>query len=222
MTSIVSGSDSSTTSSTDSTYCHTVSFFTDGDTDSGSEVSTDHSSDTHLRVDSACDKPASKRHKISAIKYKPVWIKAEPGTHHQTHVETHSVAICQEPLPEFGEFVKWDTFVRKLVLRNRNIDIYETKCVAVSIYELALHPELNHPKCTFVDTNGETFPVPEYFAELERQEPTDWNPWGRGYTNPIPEIVESSDLTVCSDVTDCNLTDVADGYIADLEFPELD
>ena len=222
MTSIVSACDSNTASSTDSTYCPTVTFFTDGDSDSATEASTDHSIETPTQVEIGCNHPATKRRKISAVNYKPVWIKAEPGTHHQTHVETHSVAIFCDPVPETGEFAKWDTFVRKLELRTRHIDIHKTKHFPVCIYELALHPELNHPKCTFVDIDGKSFPVCDYFAELERQEPTDWNPWGRGYNNPIPEEVDSSDLSVCSDLTDHHLADLTDGYIADSEFPDLD
>ena len=73
-----------------------------------------------------------------------------------------------------------------------------------------------------MDIDGKSFPVCDYFAELERQEPTDWNPWGRGYNNPIPEEVDSSDLSVCSDLTDHHLADLTDGYIADSEFPDLD
>ena len=141
MTSIVSASDSNTASSTDDTYCPTVNFFTDGDTDSATEASTDHSIETPTQAEIGCNHPATKQRKLSAVNYKPVWVKAEPGTHHQTHVETHSVALCGKPLPETGEFVTWDTFVRKLELRSRNIDIYETKHFAVCIYELALHPE---------------------------------------------------------------------------------
>ena len=73
-----------------------------------------------------------------------------------------------------------------------------------------------------MDLNGETFPVCDFFAELEGQEPTDWNPWGRGCTNPIPEEVDSSDLSVSSDLTDHHLSALTDGYIADSEFPDLD
>ena len=106
-------------------------------------------------------------------------------------------------------------------MRNRNIDIYKTECTAICIYELALHPEFDHPKYRFKDQHGHLF-VTDYFEELRKEERSEWNPLGRDDDAPIPYEVDSSDLTVSSDVTDTHLTNLEDGYIADFEFPDLD
>ena len=66
---------------------------------------------------------AGKRRKVSKQLYQPVYIEVEP----ERQKKTYSVDTQWKPFPKDCSFVKWRVPVKKLELRQKHIDIYETK-----------------------------------------------------------------------------------------------
>ena len=101
--------------------------------------------------DSEASNERIKRRKVSKQLYEPVWVQREPETHRLSHVKTYSVLVQWKPYPKNQEYAKWSTFVRKLELRNRDIDIFQANWEKVPEYEFDERPDLHLPGCRFVN-----------------------------------------------------------------------
>ena len=178
MTSIISESTASSTTTTEAPPARRVHvYLTDSDSESSVDSSCRLLSDREAYVTRGLweiaqwelerDQP-SKRRRVSQQLYKPVWVKVEPDN----HVKTYSVLTQWKPFPEDGtSYAKWNTLVRKIELRKRNIDVYQVNWEEVEDYEFDERPDIyEHPGCRFVDESGGSVSAESYLDLLSRHD----------------------------------------------------
>ena len=90
---------------------------------------------------------AGKRRKVSKQLYQPVYIEVEP----ERQKKTYSVDTQWKPFPKDCSFVKWRVPVKKLELRRKHIDIYETKWQRLEFDDIFEDSQWDHPKFQFVE-----------------------------------------------------------------------
>ena len=201
MSSIISESTASSTTTTEAHPGPRVHIYL---TDSDSEASEDSSIHILTNEEAAeaayqrvvAERNRHKRRKVSKQLYKPVWAQVEPDD----YVKTYSVITQWKPFPEGRSFVKWNTLVRKVELRNRTVDVYRVDWQEVEDHEFDEYPEFHNQSCRFVDEDGDSRSAEDFLCDLLADQ-ADLD--SECDSDNIPEEVES-----------------ADPYISDLEDPE--